>query len=156
MPSLSSSVFVHITLSDVNDILPLFERDVFYVSVREDTETDTVLLSSKITDKEQGEFGDVTFTIEDSGSSLCSVEQNGTGFRLLNKIKFDRELSASHQFYIRATNLQGLINPLCEFFRCFFSESLLKHHSLISFSERFCIRWISCIIYIVYLKANHA
>ncbi|XP_029302997.1 protocadherin-16-like [Cottoperca gobio] len=69
-PSLSSTAVVNIVLQDINDNEPVFERNFYNVSVKENTAPGTCILEVTATDADGGSFGSITYSL---GSGINSV-----------------------------------------------------------------------------------
>uniref|UniRef100_A0A672FZE0 Protocadherin-16 n=1 Tax=Salarias fasciatus TaxID=181472 RepID=A0A672FZE0_SALFA len=69
-PPLSSTAVVNIVLQDVNDNEPAFEKNLYNVSIKENTAPGTCILEVTATDADGGSFGSVTYSL---GSGINSV-----------------------------------------------------------------------------------
>ncbi|XP_078259032.1 protocadherin-16-like [Rhinoraja longicauda] len=70
---LSSSVTVTITIQDVNDNEPVFSRNFYNTSIKENEPPGTCFLQIAATDADSGSFGSVTYSI---GSGLGNLPPN--------------------------------------------------------------------------------
>nr|KAG5686127.1 hypothetical protein BaRGS_025682 [Batillaria attramentaria] len=74
-PPLSSSVVVRVQIQDVNDNLPLFEKDIYQAELPEIVPVHTPVLFVKATDKDEGKNGEVRYSIVDEeASKLFSID----------------------------------------------------------------------------------
>ncbi|KAM6907301.1 protocadherin-16 [Xenentodon cancila] len=71
-PPLSSTAKVDIVVQDVNDNTPVFSRDFYNASIKENTPAGTCFLEVSATDEDRGSFGAIAYTL---GSSSGSVSQ---------------------------------------------------------------------------------
>ncbi|XP_029027438.1 protocadherin-16-like [Betta splendens] len=62
-PPLSSTAVVNVMLQDVNDNEPVFERNLYNVSVKENTAPGTCILEVAATDADGGSFGSITYSL---------------------------------------------------------------------------------------------
>ncbi|KAM6933427.1 protocadherin-16-like [Xenentodon cancila] len=68
-PPLSSTAMVNILLQDVNDNEPVFEKNVYNVSIKENTAQGTCILEVTATDADGGSFGSVTYSLGSGSNS---------------------------------------------------------------------------------------
>ncbi|XP_071352960.1 protocadherin-16-like [Trachinotus anak] len=69
-PPLSSTAVVNIVLQDINDNEPVFERNFYNVSIKENTASGTCILEVTATDADGGSFGSITYSL---GSGINSA-----------------------------------------------------------------------------------
>uniref|UniRef100_A0A8C7XTF0 Protocadherin-16 n=1 Tax=Oryzias sinensis TaxID=183150 RepID=A0A8C7XTF0_9TELE len=62
-PPLSSTAKVDIVVQDVNDNAPVFSRNFYNVSVKENTPAGTCFLEVSATDEDRGSFGTITYAL---------------------------------------------------------------------------------------------
>ncbi|XP_062289145.1 protocadherin-16-like [Scomber scombrus] len=62
-PPLSSTAKVDIVLQDVNDNTPVFSRNFYNASIKENTPDGTCFLEVSATDEDRGSFGAITYTL---------------------------------------------------------------------------------------------
>jgi len=53
----STSIPISVRLTDVNDLNPVFERDIYEISIKENSPTGTVVAQVRATDEDSGLFG---------------------------------------------------------------------------------------------------
>nr|XP_020468749.1 protocadherin-16-like [Monopterus albus] len=69
-PPLSSTAVVKVILQDINDNEPVFERNLYNVSIKENTAPGTCVLEVIATDADGGSFGSITYSL---GSGINSA-----------------------------------------------------------------------------------
>lgn len=106
VPQLTAQTVFNITVSDVNDNPPTFERSVMYVEIKENNKPGALLCTVTASDKDEGENAHITYSIINSlinGSPALSFiymdTQNGN---IYAQQSFDYELAQVLQFTIRA------------------------------------------------------
>ena len=79
-PRRSSSLIVDVNVDDVNDNAPLFERDLYHVTIQEDAEIGRSLIGVKAHDLDLGSAGKVRYRIQSnrmsSSSNLFNIDQD--------------------------------------------------------------------------------
>lgn len=63
MPQLSSAAKVTVTIVNVNDEDPKFEKQSYNATVEENSQPGTRVTVVKAVDKDEGPFGDVTYSL---------------------------------------------------------------------------------------------
>lgn len=106
VPQLTTQTVFNITVSDINDNPPAFERSVMYVEIKENNKPGALLCAVTASDKDEGENAHITYSIINSlinGSPALSFiymdTQNGN---IYAQQSFDYELAQVLQFTIRA------------------------------------------------------
>ncbi|XP_015241891.1 PREDICTED: protocadherin Fat 4-like isoform X2 [Cyprinodon variegatus] len=89
----ASSARVYFNVLDVNDNPPVFSRSNYFASLLEDTRVRTCFLSLNVSDKDDGENGQVELMVA-SGDELGMFFIHSAGILCLNK-ELDRESQAS-------------------------------------------------------------
>ncbi|KAK2912906.1 protocadherin-16-like [Channa argus] len=69
-PPLSSTAVVNVKLQDINDNEPVFEKNFYNVSIKENTAPGTCILEVTATDADGGSFGSITYSL---GSGINSA-----------------------------------------------------------------------------------
>uniref|UniRef100_A0AAY5KES0 Cadherin domain-containing protein n=1 Tax=Esox lucius TaxID=8010 RepID=A0AAY5KES0_ESOLU len=80
-PQRSGTVVIHVTVLDVNDNIPVFSKNVYKVSLPENSPLDTVVVTVSASDADIGANGEVTYdfsSISDKASTVFSIDK-GTG-----------------------------------------------------------------------------
>lgn len=75
-PPLSSTQSVIINLRDVNDNVPIFESPPTTITIRYFSATERVIEVFKVTDKDSGENGRVTYSISGSAANFLSIDSS--------------------------------------------------------------------------------
>uniref|UniRef100_A0A672NR65 Protocadherin-16 n=1 Tax=Sinocyclocheilus grahami TaxID=75366 RepID=A0A672NR65_SINGR len=101
-PPLSSTVLLHITLSDENDNSPSFTRKSYRSSISEGLPAGSEILHLIAWDPDEGPNGVVTFSLEEENSGHFYVD-GSTGVIRLTK-PLDRETRSQHVFRAVATD----------------------------------------------------
>ncbi|KAM4590288.1 protocadherin Fat 4-like [Fundulus diaphanus] len=97
-----SSVRVYFNVLDVNDNPPVFSQNNFFASLLEDTGVRTCFLSLNVSDKDDGENGEVELVVL-SGDELGMFFLHSTGSLCLNK-ELDRESQSSYNLTVTAND----------------------------------------------------
>uniref|UniRef100_UPI003AAAC68E protocadherin-16-like n=1 Tax=Centroberyx gerrardi TaxID=166262 RepID=UPI003AAAC68E len=110
-PPLSSTAVVNIILQDINDNEPVFERNFYNVSIKENTAPGTCILEVTATDADGGSFGSITYSL---GSGINSAVPSQftigkeTG-QICTSVALDRDQGpASYDFTVTAVDGGGL------------------------------------------------
>ncbi|KAM8768650.1 protocadherin-16-like [Acanthopagrus schlegelii] len=110
-PPLSSTAVVNIVLQDINDNEPVFERNFYNVSIKENTAPGTCILEVTATDADGGSFGSITYSL---GSGINSAVPSQftigkeTG-QICTSVALDRDQGpASFDFTVTAVDGGGL------------------------------------------------
>uniref|UniRef100_A0A671K679 Protocadherin-16 n=1 Tax=Sinocyclocheilus anshuiensis TaxID=1608454 RepID=A0A671K679_9TELE len=101
-PPLSSTVLLHITLSDENDNSPSFTRKSYRSSISEGLPAGSEILHLIAWDPDEGPNGVVTFSLKEENSGSFYVD-GSTGVIRLTK-PLDRETCSQHVFRAVATD----------------------------------------------------
>ncbi|CAG5126248.1 unnamed protein product, partial [Candidula unifasciata] len=100
VPKLSNSTTFIVSVLDVNDNPPTFTESTYTEAVLENQEGDEEILEVTAHDWDSGEFGRVSYTIEDKFSDVFSIHQATGVIRVLRML--DREDVARYEFYVIA------------------------------------------------------
>jgi len=100
VPSLQSSVFVKVTVTDLNDNRPMFEQASYAVSVYENTSPKTKILTVRATDADAADNGRVGYRIKSGNSNVFTIDQT-TG-EIKTATNLDRETTDSYKLVIEA------------------------------------------------------
>uniref|UniRef100_A0A8D0D7A4 Protocadherin-16 n=1 Tax=Sander lucioperca TaxID=283035 RepID=A0A8D0D7A4_SANLU len=110
-PPLSSTAVVDIVLQDINDNEPVFERNFYNVSIKENTDPGTCILEVTATDADGGSFGSITYSLgSGTNSAVPSRFTIGkeTG-QICTSTALDRDQGpASFDFTVTAVDGGGL------------------------------------------------
>ncbi|KAK5929634.1 hypothetical protein CgunFtcFv8_010853 [Champsocephalus gunnari] len=110
-PPLSSSAVVNIVLQDINDNEPVFEKNFYNVSIKENTSPGTCILEVTATDADGGSFGSITYSLG-SGMNSAAPSQFTIGKetgQICTSATLDRDQGpASYDFAVTAVDGGGL------------------------------------------------
>ena len=100
-PSLKSSVHCKITVTDVNDNRPQFEKTSYDISVYENTPSKTKILDIRATDADINDNGKVSYRIKTGpGSTAFSINSLSGELRTVSSL--DRETTPSYKLIVEA------------------------------------------------------
>lgn len=85
---LSDTALVNITLSDINDNGPVFEKSKYEISIPEDTAVNTIVLTVKASDKDFGSNSLIQY--QPLGSSVFEINVLTGEIKLNEKVDYDR------------------------------------------------------------------
>ncbi|XP_059478412.1 cadherin-87A [Neocloeon triangulifer] len=102
-PPLSSAAHVTVNINNVNDEAPMFLKDNYQGSVRENSPSGTFVAQVSAVDKDKGEFGKVSYALQGDKSNEFSIDNNGI-LRVLNPKVLDRESTAEINIQVVATD----------------------------------------------------
>ncbi|KAM6931595.1 protocadherin-16-like [Lycodopsis pacificus] len=110
-PPLSSTAVVNVVLQDINDNEPVFERNFYNVSIKENTAPGTCILEVTATDADGGSFGSITYSLGSGVTSMVPSQftiGKETG-RICTSAALDRDQGpASFDFTVTAVDGGGL------------------------------------------------
>ncbi|OXB52904.1 hypothetical protein ASZ78_013298 [Callipepla squamata] len=95
-PSRSSTALLYITVLDENDHSPLFEKNQYHISVREDVEVGTAIMDLFASDRDDGPNGEVTYSLIGDISGTFAIDSI-TGSIVTTKV-LDRETKSQYTF----------------------------------------------------------
>ncbi|KAM7412774.1 hypothetical protein PAMA_020247 [Pampus argenteus] len=101
-PSLSSTATVEVTVLDINDHSPKFQRSTYTADVSEDVPMGSLVLEVKAIDLDYGPNSQVQYFLSHGSQSMFMIDQN-TG-RIITAAPLDRERVASYTFDVYATD----------------------------------------------------
>ncbi|XP_029918490.1 protocadherin gamma-C5-like [Myripristis murdjan] len=103
-PVRSGTSQISIKVLDNNDNVPVFEKNVYKVSISEDSEEGALIVQTKATDIDDGQNGDLEYSFgvhtPDSILSLFSIDQ--VSGKIFVKGKIDFEASANYEIDVSA------------------------------------------------------
>ncbi|KAK2846728.1 hypothetical protein Q5P01_009727 [Channa striata] len=110
-PPLSSTAVVNVVLQDINDNEPVFEKNFYNVSIKENTAPGTCILEVTATDADGGSFGSITYSLG-SGINSAVPAQFAVGKetgQICTSAALDRDQGpASFDFTVTAVDGGGL------------------------------------------------
>ncbi|EDO46189.1 predicted protein, partial [Nematostella vectensis] len=98
-PQQSITASIHVSVLDVNDNAPRFEKSLFSGEIREDASVHSTVLQVKVEDKDEGSNGAITLSLSGEGSDNFTIDS--TGF-VLSKTPLDYETTAAYQLTVTA------------------------------------------------------
>ncbi|KAM7399035.1 hypothetical protein PAMP_018329 [Pampus punctatissimus] len=101
-PSLSSTATVEVTVLDINDHSPQFQRSTYTADVSEDVPMGSLVLEVKAIDLDYGPNSQIQYFLSHGSQSMFIIDQN-TG-RIITAAPLDRERVASYTFDVYATD----------------------------------------------------
>ncbi|XP_061440504.1 protocadherin-23 isoform X3 [Rhineura floridana] len=107
-PPRSSVTQLHITVLDENDNSPLFARNHYQTSVREDLEEGSAVLELFAADADEGPNGEVTYSLTEDMLGAFTIDRI-TGVIFTTKL-LDRERKPQYVFKALATD-SGILGP---------------------------------------------
>ncbi|XP_072941921.1 fat-like cadherin-related tumor suppressor homolog [Epargyreus clarus] len=105
-PRRSSSRLLPVTVLDVNDNAPKFEKTLASYRVTENAINGTSIFRANATDRDGGEFGKVTYSLSGGGDGEFCVDRESGVVSVCASL--DRERRALYELTIRATDGGGL------------------------------------------------
>ncbi|CAI9571639.1 unnamed protein product [Staurois parvus] len=106
VPQLTAQTVYNITVSDVNDNPPTFERSSMYVEIKENNKPGALLCAVTASDKDEGENAHITYSIINSlingFPALSFIYMDTQNGNIYAQQSFDYELAQVLQFTIRA------------------------------------------------------
>ncbi|XP_054840799.1 LOW QUALITY PROTEIN: uncharacterized protein LOC129333291 [Eublepharis macularius] len=109
-PIRSGTTNIHVTVTDVNDNMPVFTQAVYKVSLREDAPRGTSVLQVKASDKDEGSNAEIIYTfnkIPESARHKFSLDPHNGIITLKERI--DYEERQSYVMIIQARDGGGLV-----------------------------------------------
>lgn len=101
-PPLSSMKDIHVKILDRNDHAPIFSRSEYTSNVPENNSYHLQILTVGATDRDVGENGRITYTLEGKVASMFNINPN-TGLVSANSV-LDYEKTHALQFFVVATD----------------------------------------------------
>ncbi len=108
-PPRSGTVVIHVTVLDANDNAPVFSQDIYKVSLPENSPLDTVVVTVRATDADEGQNGEVTYAfghLPQKVQQLFFIDIVSGEIKLTGLI--DHEIESTFELQIQAKDGQGL------------------------------------------------
>ena len=108
-PQRSGTVVIHVTVLDANDNAPVFSQAVYKASLPENSPLDTVVVTVRATDADEGVNGDVTYDfghVTEDVKKVFSIDRKNGKITVNGAI--DYETVASYDLRIKAKDGLGL------------------------------------------------
>ncbi|CAG0880821.1 unnamed protein product [Cyprideis torosa] len=103
IPQLFSSALVTVHVLNENDETPQFTKDTYRASIPENSQKGTIVASVKAEDKDKGEFGKVTYSLEGPWAPDFTIDESGD-IRVENPEVLDREVNPELRLLVSATD----------------------------------------------------
>ncbi|XP_035265751.1 protocadherin beta-16-like isoform X33 [Anguilla anguilla] len=108
-PQRSGTVAVHVTVLDANDNIPVFSKDVYKVSLSENSPLGALMVTVSATDADEGANGEVTYEfgrVPDEVKKLFSLDRKTGQIKVSGQINFEEE--SNYEMRIQAKDGSGL------------------------------------------------
>ncbi|XP_061581355.1 protocadherin gamma-A4-like isoform X50 [Cololabis saira] len=108
-PQRSGTVVIHVTVLDANDNAPVFSQDIYKVSLPENSPVDTLVVTVRATDADEGVNGDVTYDFGHVTKDVMkkfSINNKAGDIRVIGDI--DYEKTTSYEIRVKAKDGLGL------------------------------------------------
>lgn len=102
-PSKASLVDVKITISDINDNKPLFDKPSYLAHVSEDASLGTSVVTVSAVDNDIGQNKEITYAIKTGNEQGTFNLDKNSGLMILNQ-SLDHETKTSYQLVVTATD----------------------------------------------------
>ncbi|XP_062416623.1 protocadherin beta-16-like [Pungitius pungitius] len=107
-PQRSGTMQIHITVLDINDNAPVFTKNIYKASVKENSPTGTLITKVSASDVDKGSNGEVIYVIGSSMRSISKLFQvTDDGLLILNG-PIDYEKAKKYEIDIEAVDSGGL------------------------------------------------
>ncbi|XP_045887286.1 protocadherin gamma-A11-like, partial [Micropterus dolomieu] len=108
-PLRSGTVVIHVTVLDANDNAPVFSQAIYKASLPENSPLDTVVVTVKATDADEGINGDVTYEfghVTEDVKKIFSIDRKVGEIRVIGTV--DYETTTSFEIRVKAKDGLGL------------------------------------------------
>ncbi|XP_061581342.1 protocadherin gamma-A2-like isoform X38 [Cololabis saira] len=108
-PQRSGTVVIHVTVLDANDNAPVFSQDIYKVSLPENSPVDTLVVTVRASDADEGVNGDVTYDfghVTEDVMEAFSINNKAGDIRIIGDI--DYEKTTSYEIRVKAKDGLGL------------------------------------------------
>ncbi|XP_029298076.1 protocadherin gamma-A12-like [Cottoperca gobio] len=108
-PQRSGTVVIHVTVLDANDNAPVFSQAVYKASLPENSPVDTIVVTMRATDADEGVNGDVTYDfghVTEDVRKIFSIDRKEGQIRIIGDI--DYETTTSFEIRVKAKDGLGL------------------------------------------------
>lgn len=92
IPQLSSTADVIVNVVNINDMDPMFSSEEYEATVKENSPAGTSILKVTATDKDEGEFGKISYSLVGEHSSDFTIDADTGVISVLNSALLDREV----------------------------------------------------------------
>ncbi|XP_061581350.1 protocadherin gamma-A4-like isoform X45 [Cololabis saira] len=108
-PQRSGTVVIHVTVLDANDNAPVFSQDIYKVSLPENSPVDTLVVTVRASDADEGVNGDVTYDfshVTEDVRTIFSIDNKGGDIRIIGDV--DYETTSLYEIRVKAKDGLGL------------------------------------------------
>ncbi|XP_061582444.1 protocadherin gamma-A2-like [Cololabis saira] len=108
-PQRSGTVVIHVTVLDANDNAPVFSQDIYKVSLPENSPVDTLVVTVRASDADEGVNGDVTYDfshVTEDVRKIFSMDNKIGDIRIIGAV--DYEKTTSYEIRVKAKDGLGL------------------------------------------------
>lgn len=92
IPQLSATADVLVNVININDMDPIFEHIEYEATVKENSPAGTSILTVKATDADDGEFGEIVYSLVGEHSADFTIDPDTGVISVLNSGLLDREM----------------------------------------------------------------
>ena len=107
-PSLNSSVLVNVTILDIDDEAPRFNKNVYHANLKENSPEGTFVIKLFAVDIDQNTIGNISYTLLDNFEYFAI--DNSSGIITTTSLPVDREVTAHFILSVKATDGAGLFD----------------------------------------------
>ncbi|XP_061581354.1 protocadherin gamma-A4-like isoform X49 [Cololabis saira] len=108
-PQRSGTVVIHVTVLDANDNAPVFSQDIYKVSLPENSPVDTLVVTVRASDADEGVNGDVTYDfghVTEDVLETFSINTKAGDIRVIGDV--DYETTSLYEISVQAKDGLGL------------------------------------------------
>ncbi|XP_061581349.1 protocadherin gamma-A11-like isoform X44 [Cololabis saira] len=108
-PQRSGTVVIHVTVLDANDNAPVFSQSVYKASLPENSPLDTLVVTVRATDADEGIHGDVTYDfghVSEEVKKIFTIDHKNGEIKVKGAIDFEND--ATYDLRIKAKDGLGL------------------------------------------------
>ncbi|XP_040297363.1 protocadherin gamma-B5-like [Bufo bufo] len=109
-PLRTGTTLIQIDIQDVNDNYPVFSQDTYRVTLKEDTSVGSVVLKLNASDRDEGSYGQVTYSFsyfDESAQNVFSMDSQTGVIKTMEEL--DYETMQSYKMSVEAKDGGGLV-----------------------------------------------
>ncbi|XP_044133353.1 LOW QUALITY PROTEIN: protocadherin gamma-B4-like [Bufo gargarizans] len=109
-PLRTGTALIQIDIQDVNDNYPVFSQDTYRVTLKEDTSVGSVVLKLNASDRDEGSYGQVTYSFsyfDESAQNVFSMDSQTGVIKTMEEL--DYETTQSYKMSVEAKDGGGLV-----------------------------------------------
>ena len=107
-PSLNSSVLVNVTIIDIDDEAPRFNKNIYHANLKENSPEGTFVVKLFAVDNDKNTFGNISYTLLDNLEHFAI--DNSSGIITTTSLPVDREVTTHFILSVKATDGAGLFD----------------------------------------------